>query len=438
MNMRSLMIFTGILTAILLVSVAIYRLVNIVPPGDLSIDAQATAILGDASCRRCHQREGSRLPSGYLYFDMDDSIEKIARGETVNETVLAKIEQAVVVRRNMPPAGYYLLSWGASVTPAKRKILREWIDGYRERRFPNPLAAKRFRNEPVRPLPPSVPVNERKAALGKKLFHDARLSQNNALSCASCHRLDGGGADSRQLPEGVGKILGRVNTPTVFNAFFNAVQFRDGRAPDLKVHVAEHLLDPLAMAAGSFDNIVGKLSPDSDLKRDFDLLYHDGITGAAVIDALEAFEKTLITPNCRFDSYLKGKSAVLSRTEIRGYGLFKSNSCATCHAGVLLGGLSCERMGIYRDYWKDRGWEITSGDWGRFNHTADEADRYRFKVPGLRNVALTKPYFHDGSCQTLSDAVKAMAVYQSGRPITDRDAAAIAAFLETLTGEYKK
>jgi cytochrome c peroxidase len=454
MDMKKFMVFTGIVTAIILVMAVIYRLVNILPPDGTSKDTQAIAIFNDASCLLCHTKQ-PKLPfyadffivgntiknkaaKGYIIFDISESLDRINRREAVNEVDLAKIEMATVIRGNMPPASYYAIHWGASVTPAKQKILKEWITSHREKFYPNPLAADTFRNEPIRPLPSSIPVNEKKAALGKKLFYDTRLSLNNSISCASCHNLSMGGADNKQYPEGVNKILGNINTPTVFNVGFGRSQFRDGHAPDLKTHTAEHLLDPLTMASESFDDIIKKLLQDEEIKNGFNILYKTGITESSIIDAIEAFEKTLITPDCRFDKYLKGETSVLNEAEIRGYDLFKSNKCATCHAGILLGGLSDEKMGVHKNYFDDRRWEITNEDLGRFRHTNNEHDRYRFKIPGLRNVALTQPYFHDGSRQTLHDAIKIMGTYQSGRSIKDVDIKDIASFLETLSGEYGK
>jgi cytochrome c peroxidase len=451
MDMRKFMVFAGIIMAITLVMTVLYRLVNIIPPDGPSKDTQVIAIFNDASCLLCHAKNTqfpfyadfpvtgnfirNKAAKGCLAFDMSESFDRISRGEAVSEVALAKIEMATVIRKDMPPAGYYCIHWGSSVTPAKQRILKDRIKYYRETFYPNPLAADTFKNEPVRPLPSSIPVDEGKAALGEKLFHDTRLSLHNAISCSSCHNLNSGGADNKQYPQGINRILGNINTPTVLNACFNHSQFRDGRASDLKAHAAEHLLDPLTMAAESFDDIVKKLLQDRDMKNAFDKLYKNGITEASVIDAIEAFEKTLITPDCRFDKYLKGEISILNASEIRGYDLFKSNKCATCHAGILLGGVSEEKMGVRKDYFADREWEITNEDLGRFRQTKDERDRYRFKVPGLRNVALTKPYFHDGSRQTLYDAVKIMGVYQSGHAIKDNDIKAIVSFLETLTGE---
>jgi cytochrome c peroxidase len=450
MNMNKLMVFTGIISAVILVMTVVYRLVNLLPPDGASPDARAMAVLNDASCATCHRKNGTlpfyagfpvlgdRLKNeakkGILYFDMGETIEKIGKGEAVDEVALAKIEMATTVTAAMPPTAYHLVHWGSSVTPAKQQILKEWIKCHREKFYPNPLAADAFRYEPVRPLPSPVSPDKRKALLGERLFHDPRLSSDNTLSCSSCHNLQSGGVDNKQYPEGVGKILGRVNTPTVYNASFNRLQGWDGRVAGLKSQTAGQLLGPYEMANGSFDNIIKKLLKDKELKRSFEKLYPEGVAEASVVDAIAAFEKTLITPDCRFDDYLKGEEHVLSEYEIRGYELFKSNKCATCHAGVILGGQSCEIMGLHKNYFDDRNWDITADDLGRFKQTADEYDRYRFKVPGLRNAALTKPYFHDGSRQTLYDAVDMMGKYQSGRTLRDEDIRMIVAFLETLTG----
>jgi cytochrome c peroxidase len=450
MNMNKLMVFTGIVLAIILVMTMIYHLVNIQPPDGTSKDAQAIAILNDASCSVCHQKN-STLPfyaglpvfgnmikneakKGILYFDIKETTEKIGKREAINEIILAKIEMATTIKGTMPPVTYNLIHWGSFITPTKQKILKQWIQNHRQEFYPNPLAADIFKYEPVRPLPSSIPVNKKKASLGKKLFHDTRLSSDNTLSCSSCHHLQTGGADNKQYPEGIRKILGKVNTPTVYNACFNHRQYWDGRTADLKSQATEHMLNPYEMANQSFDNTLKKLLKDKELKNAFEKLYKEGITEMSIIDAIEEFEKTLITPDCRFDKYLKGEEYILNKSEIRGYELFKSNKCATCHTGVILGGQSCEIMGLYEDYFNDRGWDMIEEDQGQFKQTANEYDRHRFKVPGLRNVALTKPYFHDGSQQTLHDAIKIMGIYQCGHTINDEDIHAIVSFLETLTG----
>jgi cytochrome c peroxidase len=449
--MNKLTNFAGIILAVILVLVMVYRFMNILPLNSLSKEAQAVAVLNDASCVACHRKDASQPPYAAFpvfedrirndaekrirHFDIKETIETIGKGRAVNEVTLAKIEMVTTVTGSMPPATYSLVHWGSSITPAKQLILTKWIRSHRDAFYPNPLAADVFRYEPVRPLPSAVPAHEKRAALGKTLFYDTCLSSDNTLSCASCHNLQTGGIDNRQYPAGIRKILGKVNVPTIYNACFNLYQGWDGHAVSLQAQITDHILDPYVMANPSFDHVVKKLRKDKAIRSTFEKLYTEGLTEASVADALEVFVKTLITPDCRFDKYLKGDEQRLSESEIRGYELFKSNKCATCHAGVILGGQSCEIMGRYGDYFTDRGWEVIEADQGRFRQTADEYDRHRFKVPGLRNVALTRPYFHDGSRQTLHDAVKQMSIYQSGHSLKEEEIRQIVAFLETLTGE---
>ena len=156
-----------------------------------------------------------------------------------------------------------------------------------------------------------------------------------------------------------------------------------------------------------------------------------------ITNAIEEFEKTLLTPNSRFDRYLKGEKSAINDTELTGYELFKKYDCTTCHVGETLGGQSYELMGVKRDYFADRGSEMTEEDNGRFKQTKTDRDKHRFKVPGLRNIALTAPYFHDGSIKTMKDAVDYMAKYQVDAILSNEELGEIVAFLETLTGEYK-
>jgi cytochrome c peroxidase len=451
MNMNKLMGFAGIILAVILMVVMIYHFVNILPLDGISKEAQAMAVLNDASCATCHRENGlppsyaafpvfgnrirNDAKKGFRHFDIKETVETIERGGAVDEVTLAKIEMVTTVTGSMPPAAYSLVRWGSSITPAKQRILTEWIHSHRDAFYPNPSAADVFRYEPIRPLPSFVPAHKKKAALGKDLFYEMRLSFDNTLSCASCHHLQTGGVDNRQYPEGIRKILGKVNVPTVYNASFNRSQGWDGHVVGLQAQITYHILDPYVMANPSIDHAVKKLRKDKTIRNTFEKLYAGGLTEASVADALEAFVKTLITPDCRFDKYLKGDEQCLNESEIQGYELFKANKCATCHTGIVLGGQSCEIMGLYGDYFNDRGWEVIEADQGRFNRTADENDRHRFKVPGLRNVALTKPYFHDGSQQTLHDAVKQMGLYQSGRSLKGEEIRLVVAFLETLTGK---
>lgn len=277
----------------------------------------------------------------------------------------------------------------------------------------------------------------RKVILGNLLFHDVRLSADNTVSCSSCHGLNTGGVDNKQFSEGVGGQFGGVNAPSVYNAYYNFVQFWDGRAATLADQAAGPPLNPVEMACKSFDEICEKLNADAAFSKAFKEVYPDGFNQANITDAIQEFERTLLTPNSRFDKYLKGDNAALTAEELTGYDLFKKYNCATCHVGENMGGQSYELLGIKHDYFADRGTELTIEDNGRFKETKDERDRHRFKVPGLRNVVLTAPYFHDGTQATLEDAVIAMAKYEVGVDLSTQEVAQMVSFLRTLTGEYQ-
>lgn len=231
--------------------------------------------------------------------------------------------------------------------------------------------------------------------------------------------------------------MGGVNAPTVFNAVYNFVQFWDGRAATLAAQAAGPPLNPVEMASSSFDEIIAKLQADKAFAKKFNAVYPDGMTEANLTDAIEHFERTLITPGSRFDKWLMGDDSALTADELEGYELFKKYDCATCHAGKNLGGLSYELMGLRRHYFAERGLELTEEDNGRYKETKNERDRHRFKVPGLRNVEHTWPYYHDGTRHTLEEAVLDMGKYQSGVDLTQAEVDKITAYLKTLTGEYK-
>lgn len=288
--------------------------------------------------------------------------------------------------------------------------------------------------EPITPLPESVPLDARKVALGDRLFHDPRLSRDDSVACASCHALDKGGVDGRQRSIGIGGQTVAVNAPTVFNSGFNFKQFWDGRAESLEDQIDGPLNHPKEMGS-SWPEVIGKLKNDAAYVSAFANIYPDGIQEKNIKDAIATFERALVTPNSRFDQYLKGDRNAMTADELKGYRLFKSYGCIACHQGVNIGANMFERLGVMGDYFKDRG-EIAQADLGRFNVTKNEEDKHMFKVPSLRNVALTAPYFHDGSAATLEQAVTIMGKYQLGVAIPLSDVALIVAFLKTLTGEY--
>lgn len=287
--------------------------------------------------------------------------------------------------------------------------------------------------EPITPIPLTVEVDKARARLGEMLFHDPRLSSSNAVSCAHCHVLAMGGADNQARSIGMSGRLGNINTPTVFNSSLNFVQFWDGRAHSLEEQIDGPLTNPVELGT-SWDEVVTKLRQDPELQQLFAHSYPNGITADTIKESIATFERALLTPNSRFDRYLRGEQSAITENEKLGYQRFKSYGCVSCHQGVAVGGNMYERMGIIGDYFFDRG-NITEADYGRYNVSKNEHDRFEFKVPSLRLVALTAPYFHDGSAATLEEAVKVMGRYQLGRPIPDEDVVLIVAFLKTLSGD---
>ena len=286
------------------------------------------------------------------------------------------------------------------------------------------------------PLPevPQLPVE--KVALGKRLFFEKRLSHDNTLACASCHDFTRGGTDRLRVSVGVGGAKGAVNAPTIFNASLNFVQFWDGRAASLEAQAAGPVHNPLEMAS-SWEEAIPKLQADGDYRAAFGRLYPQGMSGATIVDAIATYERTLLTPNSRFDRFLRGNKSALDALEQLGYRRFLDHGCASCHQGVLVGGNLFQRFGVMGDYFKDRpATQGTPADLGRFNVTGRAEDRHVFKVPSLRNVAVTTPYFHDGSAASLQEAVIVMGRYQLGRDLSGADVLAIVAFLRSLTGEW--
>jgi cytochrome c peroxidase len=247
--------------------------------------------------------------------------------------------------------------------------------------------------------------------------------------------LGSGGVDNRARSVGVAGGVGGINTPTVFNSGLNFVQFWDGRAPTLEAQIEGPVNHPLEMAS-NWEQVTGKLKVDANYPTAFAAIYPEGINATNIKDAIATFERSLITPNSRFDQFLRGATSALNEQEKRGHELFQSYGCASCHQGINLGGNMYEKMGLMGDYFADRG-EVTEADKGRFNLTHDMLNLYEFRVPSLRNVALTAPYFHDGHAKTLEEAIAVMTKYQLGRPMPEPDLAAIAAFLRCLTGEYQ-
>ncbi len=445
---KSRLLILALVLAVMLV--AVYRIANRPPSAEYTPEARVAAILIKGGCLSCHTADAelpfyAKLPvagkvikqdidSGYRAFDIEPLYEALVAGQLPRPVDVAKVEKVAIDKR-MPEPKYYLVHWGSQMTDAKRDIIVEWARKYREEYYADGLEGEHA-GEPVRPIAEPTDIDARKALLGYALYHDPRLSIDNTVSCASCHGLNTAGVDNKQYSVGVEGQLGGVNAPTTYNAVYNFVQFWDGRAGTLAEQAAGPPLNPVEMASTSFDEIVAKLEKDRAFAAAFKAVYPDGLNQTNITNAIEEFERTLVTPNSPFDKWLKGDAEALTEEQVRGYELFKKYDCATCHVGVNLGGESYELMGLRRHYFADRNLPMTEEDNGRFKQTMEERDRHRFKVPGLRNVELTWPYYHDGTRATLAEAVADMAIYQSGVELTDDENAAIVAFLRSLTGEY--
>ena len=288
--------------------------------------------------------------------------------------------------------------------------------------------------EPIHPIPKLKPLStplKQRVDLGRRLFNDPRLSGNGEISCSTCHNLAIGGHDPRGISIGIRGTVLRRNTPTVLNSAFNATQFWDGRAKTLFEQAAHPMLNPEEMGA-SWESVLQRLKADPEMVKQFSI-YPDGITARNIQDAIALFERTLITPDSPFDRYLKGEEQALSTIEKEGYALFKSLGCISCHQGRNVGGTLFQRIGVYATDTQLQ--QLEESDQGRFEVTGDPTDRLVFKVPSLRNVALTAPYFHNGSRTTLEQAVADMGRLQLGQKLSSEQIEKLTAFLHTLTGE---
>nr|WP_275944056.1 cytochrome-c peroxidase [Azomonas macrocytogenes] len=415
------------------------------------LSSKAFNIMNDNGCQYCHTRN-SELPFyaglpvakqlmehdvklAQNHFSIAEVLANIQQRKPISEVALAKIE-SVMQDNLMPPNLYLTMHWGSRLSDEEKGLLLDWVKAERLKQHPAGVVSDKFKYDAVQPITTTFPVSATKVELGKKLFHDTRLSGDNTISCATCHPLNKGGVDREDTSIGIGGAKGPVNDPSVFNAVFNIHQFWDGRAANLQEQAGGPPLNPIEMGSTSWAQIIGKLEQDPELHAQFADIYPNGITADTITDAIAEFEKTLVTPNSRFDLYLKGDENALNAKEKEGYALFKENKCATCHVGEAMGGQSFEILGLKKDYFADRG-NIKEVDQGRFNATKDPHDIHRFKVPNLRNVALTEPYFHDATARTLEEAVDKMAVYEVGTQLSSDDIDKIAAFLRTLNGEYQ-
>ncbi len=283
--------------------------------------------------------------------------------------------------------------------------------------------------EPIQPVKPVQNINLAQVELGKKLYFDPRLSKSGFISCNSCHNLSMGGTDNLKTSIGHNWQQGPINAPTVLNSSLNVAQFWDGRAADLKAQAGGPIANPGEMAF-THTLAINVLESIPEYVVEFKQVFgKDKVTINEVTQAIAEFEKTLVTPNSRFDQWLLGDQDALTATELAGYNLFKSTGCVACHNGEAVGGNSFQKMGVVEPY------KAKSPAEGLVAVTGKDADRFKFKVPTLRNVEMTYPYFHDGEAETLTEAVDIMGRLQLGKKYTKEENAQIVAFLKTLTGD---
>ncbi|WP_338680694.1 cytochrome-c peroxidase [Janthinobacterium sp. TB1-E2] len=283
--------------------------------------------------------------------------------------------------------------------------------------------------EPIQPITAAKVANPAMVELGKKLFFDPRLSRSGFISCNSCHNLSMGGTDNIKTSIGHNWQRGPINSPTVLNASMNVAQFWDGRAKDLQEQAGGPIANPGEMAF-THELAIDVLASIPAYRAEFRQVFgQDKLTIEQVTRAIAAFEEVLVTPGSRFDQWLSGKKSALTKDELAGYQLFKSSGCIACHNGPAVGGNTFQKMGVVEPY------KTAMTAEGRSAVTGKDADRFNFKVPTLRNVELTYPYFHDGEAATLTQAVDVMGRLQLGRTFTPDENAKLVAFLKTLTGK---
>jgi len=291
-----------------------------------------------------------------------------------------------------------------------------------------------YSKQAIIPIPLENTFDKNKIILGKKLFNEPLLSKNNSVACASCHSLFTAGVDRLPVSIGLNGAMGERNAPTVFNSRYNFRQFWDGRAASLEEQVSGPIHNPVEMDSNWLD-IITKLKANKDYLKLFTQIYNDGITANNITNAIAEFERSLTTPNSIFDQYLRGNKKALSEAALLGYQKFVDYGCISCHQGINLGGNMFQKLGVIENYYTRQ--NETKNNLGRYNITKLNEDKHIFKVPSLRNVAVTPPYFHDGSITRLSEVIDAMGYYQLGKALTDEDIKHLQSFLESLTGEWQ-
>jgi cytochrome c peroxidase len=442
---------TGSVIIIIGTGIFLSRIVNQAPPDDMMLSDRVNAIIDQGGCFICHGGPHefckhinwpifgavirNDAEKGIRYADASYALAYVIGDVPYDQTSLVKLQKAVS-QSSMPPLSYYVIHWRSYLIREKQEIFLDWIYNQLSTNYSYPYPSEEYPFEPVSPVPDFVPYDADKAALGELLFHDTRLSVANTMSCATCHNLRTAGVDNLDFSTGVYNQPVTSTTLSVFNTVFHAFYFRNGNAHTLQDQAYQTLLDPVKMGNDSIDRIIAVLTEDSTLTTRFLASYPSGYSDTTITDALAEFHKTLVTPNSAFDCYLKGEVGAIGQQAQKGYHLFKKFGCATCHNGTAIGGTSFEFMGVANDYFRDTR-QIALEDMGRYSVTSLPCDMHRFKVPGLRNIALTYPYFHDASARTLQDAVAEMAYYQRDKKLSKKQVRAIVSFLNTLTGTYR-
>lgn len=453
--MKKSLVTVIVILLVVVLGFAVYRFAFRKSVPEAPVPQQVAAILDQNGCYACHSGQDgipfyAKLPFAdpiLAHIEVGTRFLDLRREdlEKPSEVLLAKLQHSVTYG-NMPLVQYKLMHWGTGFNKAEKSMLTEWILSQRQERFATGSACEAYAQHALQPIPDSLPTDARKVTLGRKMYNDVRLSLDETLSCATCHVISKGGADPRgtRTSEGIYGQFGGINAPTVLNAAFNVEQFWNGRAHTLADQAAGPPVNPVEMGDQTWEQICERLSQDAALVTEFQTIYPEGITQASVTDAIAEYEKTLITPNDRFDQMLKGDEGALSEEEKKGLALFMDNSCAVCHVGKTLGGQSFETLGIFEDYFAARGQShpdvaYNDDDKGLAGFTGNDSDLHRFKVPGLRNLSKTAPYFHDGTQNTIEDAVRAMFRFEIGmKDVSDSDVASISAFLRCLDGGVKE
>lgn len=332
---------------------------------------------------------------------------------------------------------YYKIALSIGIIFIIALILWPFING-RDKQLPitESLLTERFLGDgtpAIVPIPENLELDPLKVKLGKKLFFDTRLS-NNGFSCATCHPVDRGGMDGLKLSMINGGGFDVKNTPTVFNSGFNSMQHWNGEIDSLEQQVARVILDPQHMNS-SWQLIISRLQKDAGVMQQFRSIYANGLSVDNIMNALATYERSLITPGADFDRYLRGDMDAITPDQKKGYALFQQYGCISCHQGINVGGNLLAKFGIFKSH-QERKKELTEYDFGRYLYTRNSRDKFVFRVPSLRNVSSTAPYFHDGSAATLRDAIRIMARIQLGITLADHEIGLIESFLHSLSGQY--